>query len=248
MGTGCIGGFYFTKKDHGTCLSNAVYKRFPSRHFAPKGQVIRQLTGDGLVYILRTNGLRLAHYLDTAKYLEQPEDTIEHDITRSEPCVCDFDPRFPHSVIATCTFYRGLVTVWEIGKLGRASICKAEFGRVLNMIKYAPSGEFIAVAGTEGVVTCINPEDASMLFELNTSNQSPQSRSTAGVYQLAFSRCQGKLAASYSDGFIRIWQLPLDVNLQDLCRLAINEAVPAKDIHKLPVPPRIKSYLLYKTY
>lgn len=220
--------------------------------FSSDSYFLAVVSSRGQVFIFRSLGLKLRNSLDT-EVIIQPLEMLDQTI--SEPCTCEFDPRFPHEVFATCTFYRGLVKIWEIvpsrasprrGKI--ENVCEIQLTRVINSIKYSTEGDILAVGCSEGIITCLDPDDGSTVFELDTSIQSPEFQSTAGIYHLAFSRSGEHLAASYSDGYIRVWQLPVLPNLQHFCRIVINESFPASKIHMLPLPAKIKNYLLYKRY
>lgn len=209
------------------------------------------ISSHGQVYILTTSGMKLRFVLEREKIIH-PLETLDPSI--NEPSALEFDPRFGNKMFATCTFYRGLVKIWTVTKNDKFKRCAVEtlysihFPRVVNVIKYSPEGDILAVGCNEGIITCLSSDDGSALFDLNTSIQPTEFRSKAGIYHLAFSRTSEQLAASYSDGYIRVWHIPVDINLQHLCRVVINESTPESKIMSLPLPSRLKRFLLYKPY
>lgn len=220
--------------------------------FSPDGSFLAVVSSQGQVYILTTSGLRLRFTLERNQVLH-PLEVLDPSI--NEPSALEFDPRYGHKVFATCTFYRGLVKIWNVIKNDKFKRGVVEtsysihFPRVVNVIKYSTEGDILAVGCNDGIITCLNSDDGSAMFDLNTySTQPAEFRSKAGIYHLSFSRTSEQIAASYSDGYIRVWYIPVDINLQHLCRVVINESTPESKIMTLPLPLRLKQYLLYKSF
>ncbi|KXJ10966.1 WD repeat and SOCS box-containing protein 1 [Exaiptasia diaphana] len=220
-----------------------------SMTFSPDSAYLAVVSSKGQVYILRSSGLKLRHALNSEQVI-YPLETLDPSI--NEPSSLEFDPRYDNKVFATCTFYRSLVKIWAVVKNEQrtciATLYSIHFPRVVNVIKYSTEGDVLAVGCNEGVITCINTNDGTAVFDLNTTNQSPEFRSNAGIYHLSFSRTSEQLAASYSDGHIRVWQIPSDINLQHSCRVVINASVPESKVMQLPLPNKLKRYLLYKCF
>lgn len=222
-----------------------------SLSFSPDSAYLAVVSSKGQVYILRSSGLKLRHVLDSEQVI-YPLETLDPSI--NEPSSLEFDPRYGNKVFATCTFYRSLVKIWGVSKPDQrkeaciTALYSIHFPRVVNVIKYSTEGDILAVGCNEGIITCINTDDGTAMFDLNTTNQTPEFRSNAGIYHLSFSRTSEQLAASYSDGYIRVWQIPSDINLQHSCRVVINASVPESKVMQLPLPNKLKRYLLYKSF
>lgn len=217
--------------------------------FSTDSAYLAVISSRGQVYILHTSGLKLRFVLEREQVIH-PLETLDPSI--NEPSSLEFDPRYGNKAFATCTFYRGLVKIWAVNKTDKHkratvdTLYSIHFPRVVNVIKYSTEGDILAVGCNEGIITCINTNDGTAIFDLNTSTQASEFRSNAGIYHLGFSRTSEQLAASYSDGYIRVWNIPVGINLQHCCRVVINLSTPESKIMSLPLPVKLKRYLLYK--
>ena len=224
--------------------------------FSPNGRVLAVTSSHGHVYFLTTARLALMNSLDSAKILapykvpDLADSNLEDHITQ---CVCIFDPRFPFQGFATCVMYAGVVKTWRMSSYDRKD---ANFQnkhtltlrKLLNVVKYSPDGTILAVGANDGTISCVNTENGTISFVLDASQQPPEFNSEAGIFHMAFTQSGEELAGSYSDGYIRIWQLPMIFDLKLLCRQVINACVPPSKVQRLPLPSRLMNFLLHKHF
>ena len=223
--------------------------------FSPDSHFLAVTSSYGQVYILRRSGLKLYQYLRTEEVVfvngtppDLPAAEADNSVT---PCTFDFDPRSRHHVFATCSFSTGLVRIWRVNSDEQRDIhCKQSLTlrRTLNIIKYSPDGRLLALGAHDASISFIDPDEGSTLFVLKTRDQQPEFQSEAGIFHIAFSLSGEHLAASYSDGFIRVWQLPVKFDLQHLCRIVINTCISPRNVQRLCLPGRLKKYLLFENF
>ena len=224
--------------------------------FSPDGRLLAVTSSYGQVYFLSSTRLILINSLDCATILSPykvPEllnNNLEDFVTQS---VCIFDPRCPYQQFVTCVLYAGVVKTWHMPTYERkeADIQNKHtltFKKIINVVKYSPGGSLLAVGGNDGTISCVNTDDGTISFVLDLTQQPPEFHSTAGVFHMAFTQSSEQLAGSYSDGYIRIWQLPIIFDLKLLCRQVINARVPPCRVHRLPLPLRLRNFLLHKHF
>ena len=220
--------------------------------FSPNDRLLAVTSSYGQVYLLNSTRLTRVNSLDCVSILSpykvselangNPEDFVTYS-------VCVFDPRFPFQEFVTCVLYAGIVKVWQM------SCCDKKdseiqnrhtltFKKLLNVVRYSPNGTILAVGGKDGTISCINVDDGTVSFVLDVTQQPPEFHSAADVFHVAFTQSGEQLAASYSDGYIRIWQLPIVFDLKLLCRLVVNACVPPNKVLQLPLPLRLQKFLL----
>ncbi|XP_074646318.1 uncharacterized protein LOC141902476 isoform X2 [Tubulanus polymorphus] len=173
----------------------------------------------------------------------------------------DFDPKSAHSILAFAT--RGDVRKLHVCDLDEKAIVRSteltaddeddieliQF-RLNVFLRYSHSGDLIAVA--LGVrIQILTASDLRVIYILDGLEQDNGgyvrlrwSGKYPSVLQFSFSRFDEYLAVSSMDGFIRVWQLDADLNLQNLCRKVILASTCCDQVKFLPIPDRLKLYLL----
>ena len=117
-------------------------------------------------------------------------------------------------------------------------------------IKYNESGDMLAVATTSAQIFILSSDDGSIMQRLDGSMQDEMHAMVAidNLYptfiSLSFNQAGTVLSSSSSDGFVRLWQIQPNINLQKLCRLAILRKVRVSNLKNLPLPPKIIHSLL----
>ena len=166
------------------------------------------------------------------------------DRLANERCF-DFDPSYGHEKIAFGS------------DRGKVYFCDTDQGKVENSIrlddngeiqclKYSPSGNLLAVALSLGVVRLLEPESGDCQLTLDAVNviQDAAIKTVLGgelaqVIRMTYTTHGEHLAVSYTDGYVRVWKLTQDLNLQDLCSRALLRFVGLSLIGKLPLPRKI---------
>ncbi|XP_074658362.1 uncharacterized protein LOC141911268 isoform X3 [Tubulanus polymorphus] len=183
----------------------------------------------------------------------------------SNPRAFDFDPKSAHSVLAFAT--RGNASKLHVYDVDEKAVVRSTvlttneheaddeddfflfYGRNCPL-RYSRSGDVIAV--TLGLrIQILNANDLRVIYILDgiaQDNGGYVRQLATGKYpftiHVSFSRFDEYLAVSSTDGFIRVWQLDADLNLQDLCRKVILASTYCDRVKFLPIPDRLKFYLL----
>ncbi|XP_078349470.1 uncharacterized protein LOC144634394 [Oculina patagonica] len=209
--------------------------------FSPDSTLIAFSSSVGQLYVLKSGNLELLSAIRT---------NVATGLGNS--CNCAFDPCFPCQKLAAC-YEDGLFQVWYIQD-GEAK-CVNETQLVtgttrLTAFSYSLDGSLLAFGTSQGKVIITDTELLQTLYELNATHNIAQegpneSNATVMVCSVAFTKSCQELAVGQSDGFVRIWQLPLRFELRHMCRLVINKLVPPNQIDCLPLPRNLKAYLLY---
>ena len=164
-----------------------------------------------------------------------------------------FDPRYGHKYLTSC-LEDGTIQTWSLtaDEPGLTCIQLAYALQTpwqkIRSAAFSPDGTMLAVGTSDSKVLALNSESLSVLFVLNAHLQPDGLRTwyqNTEVSCLAFTRTCQQVAAGYKDGRVRVWQLPLILNLQHMCRLVVINHVPAQEIPELPLPAHLIRYLLF---
>lgn len=161
------------------------------------------------------------------------------------PCDFDFDPT-AHGLVAVVWRY-GIVKLLKLQQNG-ASLIHMYSGKddepFSNCVKYSLDGMLIAVGTITGQIHLISAKTGCCIQYLDIGCDIANPADLT-VFSICFARSCQELLAAYSDGYVRIWQLPRILNLQHICRLAILNGTIMNKIGELSLPRHIKSYLLF---
>ena len=174
--------------------------------------------------------------------------TVDHTKNfygRMSPSDFDFDP----------TKLNTVAMVWRHDQLKIVKLYHNRFEEVFaynppddhpfsNCVKYSLDGTLLGIGTITGCVMLFDPATGSCNFTLDIASEITEINDRI-VFDISFSRSCQEIAAAYSDGHVRVWQLPRKLNLQHICRLALMQTTPANKIATLPVPKHLQSYLLY---
>ena len=207
--------------------------------FSPDSSILAFSSSVSQLYVLKSENLELLSAIRT-------------DVTMGNSCSCAFDPSFPYQKLAAC-FEDGLFEIWYIQ--GDQVKCVKETQVVtgathLTAFSYSQDGSLLAFGTSQGKAMILDTEFLHTLYEINATvtgeQETPnESSATVSVCSVAFTKSCQELAVGQSDGFVRIWQLPLKFELRHMCRLVINRLVPSNQLECLPLPRNLKAYLLY---
>ncbi|XP_078350934.1 uncharacterized protein LOC144635726 [Oculina patagonica] len=205
--------------------------------FSPDSSLIAFSNSVSQLYVLKSENLELLS-------------SIRTDIVRKNSCYCAFDPCFPCQKLGAC-YEDGLFQVLYMQD-GEAKCMKATQlvtdPTWLTAFSYSPDGSLLAFGTSQGKVIITDTELLQTLYELNVTDnieQEAPNESTVMICSVAFTKSCQELAVGQSNGFVRIWQLPLKFELRHMCRLVINKLVPPNQMEYLPLPRNLKAYLLY---
>ena len=227
--------------------------------FSPDGLFLAVSCSSGQLIVFDTQDFHIHSSLDL-------------DTTNSSTCLCIpfrhasrrslssqmhcwylFDPRYGHKYLTSC-LEDGTIQTWSLNSDEPGLTC-IQFAYALQTpwqkirsASFSPDGTMLAVGTSDSKVLALNSESLHVLFVLNAHLQPDGLRTwyqNTEVSCLAFTRTCQQLAAGYKDGRVRVWQLPLILNLQHMCRLVIIKHVPAREIPQLPLPAHLVRYLLF---
>lgn len=161
----------------------------------------------------------------------------------------DFDRRFFNRRIALATTDR-IIYLFDIHEktviYKRRLVVACDTPPVsVQCIKYSRPGDVLAVALSDGDIHLLDPETLSCNFVLQGSSLASSvrlcvvNRTIAAAVAMSFDTFAERLAVSYTDGFVRVWQLPLNLELLHLCRKAVLRYTHLRDLKRLPLPKQI---------
>lgn len=207
--------------------------------FSPDSSLLAFSSSLSQLYVLKSENLELLSAIRT-------------DVAAGNSCSCAFDPSFPYQKLAAC-YEDGRFEVWYIqgGEAKHVKETQLVTGATrLSAFSYSPDGSILAFGTSQGKVIITETEFLHTLCEINATHDTEQEASnessvTVTICSVAFTKSCQELAVGQSDGFVRIWQLPLKFELRHMCRLVINRLVPPNQLECLPLPRNLKAYLLY---
>ncbi|XP_001635127.2 WD repeat and SOCS box-containing protein 1 [Nematostella vectensis] len=203
--------------------------------FSPDSSLIALSTSHGQLYVIRSSNLEICQ-------------TLKHDRSVGESCFCQFDPRFAFNKLTAC-FSNGTFKVWRLDEDNH--ICMksrniSEDSCKITSFSYCPDGTLIAFGLSNGTVHVYDTEFYKFLYIVNQDQYViPRAGRGLSVCSVSFPKTCQQIAVGYNNSYVCIWQLPVKMELQHLCRIVINQLVPANRIHELPLPKSLKAYLLY---
>ena len=163
----------------------------------------------------------------------------------------DYDPRYTQDIIAVGCKNRIVYFINVSSKevmhqtdiLGKDSI---------DSVVYHPRGTSLAVGCRDFNIFILDSESADIVFQIDMKftvpelvSNDPQSPSTMNM---SYNTVGEQLAVSTCDGKVRVWQLPVKIQLFDLCRRAILSAVPGNKLNELPLPKQILQRLWFRPF
>lgn len=207
--------------------------------FSPDSSLLAFSSSLSQLYVLKSENLELLSAVRTY-------------VTTGNSCSCAFDPSFPYQKLAAC-FEDGLFEIWYIqgDRVKRVKETQVVTGETrLTAFSYSQDGSLLAFGTSQGKAIILDTEFLHTLHEINATvtgeQEAPnESSATVSVCSVAFTKSCQELAVGLSDGFVRIWQLPLKFELRHMCRLVINRLVPPNQLEYLPLPRNLKTYLMY---
>lgn len=244
---------YFYSYKEVSCTD--VFPPFPSQSnsygnehvecaFSPDSQYIAVSTSMGQLFVVKRQGLTL--------YRGVIPGIVSKELELVSPRSYDFDPRFKHEVLAFCTSDWVLHAFnLDTGTLLWEEALPDGFGNP-QCVKYNQNGTMISVAGSEAKVALLSGSNGDYLSVLDCTVQcihyAMNTQPSTGLYptilRMSFTHDSSHMAMASTDGLVRIWKLPVFLSLQSLCRLRILQCVKANKVHKLPLPPKLKSFIL----
>lgn len=171
----------------------------------------------------------------------------------SRQCWYLFDPRYGHKYVTSC-LEDGTVQTWSVDHERPNLTCIQQTYALqspwqkIRSAAYSQDGTMLAIGTSDSKIYILNSESLSNIYVLNANLQPDGLRTwyqNTEVSCLAFTRTCQQIAAGYKDGRVRVWQLPMIINLQHICRLVVINHIPANEIPNLPLPSYLIRYLLY---
>lgn len=219
---------------------------FHSCVFSPDSSLLAISSSLGQLYIVQGNSLELFAAID--------KETIPNNA-----CTCAFDPRFGHKRLGA-SHQKGDFRIWELEENPGKFKCVKKKDIVEEPVElltfaFSPDGYFIAFGLSDGKTLICDSISLHCIHELNPGLLNIQEDESANMNQiealdfavtsLAFAKSCQEIAVGHCNGILRIWQLPLRMDLMHICRIVITSLVSGKKIHLLPLPNSLKRFLLF---
>ncbi|ELU00073.1 hypothetical protein CAPTEDRAFT_206254 [Capitella teleta] len=224
-----------------------TYTDFLECRFSADSSLIAVGSSIGMLMVVRRADL--SHYCNVIPDLY---DANQKKLS-NERCF-DFDPRYRNRYIAFATCGNEVIITDLEASLTNLSIKvepRESEAFELDSLKYSSDGSVVAVATSTARIELFSTLDGSLQYSLDATKIRPEdsmrllsNNRLPKVIRMSFSTVGEHLAVSSTDGCIRVWQLPPEMRLQQLCRFAIMRYVKARDIPKLPLPRKLLLFLL----
>ncbi|XP_033738440.1 uncharacterized protein LOC117325998 [Pecten maximus] len=185
---------------------------------------------------------------------------------RSQTCLCDvfsdvipntclsrattfdFDPKSCHQVVAVGATNRFLYIVdVEEGTV----LCQTEEvcgDHAIDVVRFSCDGEFVGVALKNFTIQLFSPDTCCLIFRFSMKDSLLSLQTSMGphasILNLTFTSTGQQAVTSTADGYVSFWQLPRKLELQFICKFKILSCVSLDRVSRLPLPPRLKDYLL----
>lgn len=171
------------------------------------------------------------------------------DTGLSRQTTFDFNPQSCHQVVAvgTRTRFLYIVNVDDGTIISQTEDVCGE--HAIDAVRYSVDGQLVGVTLRNFTFQLHDADTCCTTYRFNMKDslpslQNPSSGPHPSIVALSFSSSGEQAVTSMADGFICFWQLPRKMNLQFLCKLRILTCVGLDRVSSLPLPPRMKDYLL----
>ena len=173
---------------------------------------------------------------------------ILEDSNLSSVSAFDFDPRSCRQIMAVGASDGHL---YIVNTEDKDILCKSDRYKrdTIDAIQYSHEGNTLGVAFHSFMLHLYNSNTCDLVYTINMIDSCPEldSLPSQGNYpfimKIIFSQSGEQLVTCCSDGNIRIWQLPVTINLKFMCKLRILSLVFQGNIKSLPLPTILKDYL-----
>ena len=171
------------------------------------------------------------------------------DLLLSNIFAYDFDQRSCYQIMAVGD---SLGDLNIINVEDKQIICKSQrlgCGNI-DCLVYSPEADLIGIALHDFKLHLCDSNTCDIVYSINMCDDCPYLNNFHGLQQypmitsMSFSRSGEQLAVCCYDGYLRMWQMPLNLNLKLLCKLQVLRLVQQGDIKNLPLPSALKDYLL----
>ncbi|PIK44008.1 hypothetical protein BSL78_19129 [Apostichopus japonicus] len=220
--------------------------------FSPDGALIVVTTGTGAMFLVSRFTLRLVLGV-------LPRKKSDQNLLLCCASAFDFHPLVSVGLIACCTSDKSLALF---------SVSSDRFTRMVpyedtvgspTIVRFNALGTKVAVAGDNSHIVIHDAQNLSVQMAVDTTIPCPRcaikipthspgnsSRRQTTFLSVSFSHDSLHMAASSTDGLVRVWKLPTVQSLLQLCRLAIIKVTPIHKIYKLPLPDVLKGLIVCK--
>ncbi|XP_064610018.1 uncharacterized protein LOC135473975 [Liolophura sinensis] len=232
---------------HNVCPSFTGTRSYTEQvecHFSPDSSLIALSHSEGILFTVNKRDLSLHSQLFPG---------VDSGVSLSNERSYDFDPTSGHSFIAAGG-NNGHIFLIDI------DTCKVLHEEDLHIdaetvdcVKYSPNGDCLAIAISDFTIRLFCPYSRQVTMTLGGETKCPgiQVQACSGrlpvVIRMSFDRSGEHLAISSTDGQVRIWQLPIKMDLRYLCKLKIQQCCIVTNIKMLPLPNSVINYLLSPT-
>lgn len=174
---------------------------------------------------------------------------ILSDCDLQSPSTYDFDPRSQHCVMAVAA---NDTVVYIINTEKKKMLCSSsDLGSCVDCLKYSYDSNCIVSALFNLKIKVLDADDLNLQLEIDLTVVCPDFEDillklgsiAPNTTCLSLSSTGEQAAIACWDRKIRVMQLLNVLNLQSLCKFAIQRFVHPSDIEKLPLPHLLKDYL-----
>jgi WD40 repeat protein len=168
----------------------------------------------------------------------------------------DFDPRM-HASLCLVTLGTSDRQIYTCDVMAegcvkhQTDLPEGGSGRGVQCVRYSTMGDQVAVALAGALVYILQPDCSTWLYcvdrtveTLGIVSPAADEEMQPATVQMAFSHADDLLAVSSTDGRVCLWQLPVDLSLKHLCRLALRQYLTYDSMAKLAIPRSIVDYLI----
>lgn len=200
------------------------------------------------VAITMSTGCLLCVYVKGQNILCNVFEDILSESYLSHVLAYDFDPSSGYQIMAVGDSQGYLCIINVEDKKVIAKSEKFENSQI-DCLVYTAEADFVGIAMHDFKIHLCEPISCNIVMTIDMLEDCPYLHNSLNlpypmVTSMSFSRSGEQLAVCCYDQFIRVYQMPVNINLKMMCKFKVLSLVEQGNIQHLPLPSALKNFLL----